>query len=183
MLTKEQRKRLLKIARKSIEDYLGKNRKIKPDERDPLLLSASGVFVTLHKDGDLRGCIGRLSADKPLYLGVCEMAVEAAVGDPRFAPVNLEELEKIEIEISVLSPMTRVYSADEIKLGAHGVLVKQGFSSGVFLPQVAGEAGWSKEEFLSQLCSHKAGLEPDAWKDKTTELYIFTAEIFSERNY
>ena len=81
----------------------------------------------------------------------------------------------------MLSPLERVYSADNIEMGKHGVLVRRGFLSGVFLPQVATETGWSKEEFLSNLCAHKAGLSPDAWKDPATELYIFTAEVFSER--
>jgi len=110
------------------------------------------------------------------------MAVEAAVGDPRFSPVTVDELSDIEIEIYVLSPLKKIDSTDEIKMGIDGVLVKKGFNSGVFLPQVATETGWSKEEFLSTLCSQKAGLPPLAWKDKTTEIYIFTAEVFSEKD-
>jgi AmmeMemoRadiSam system protein A len=140
-----------------------------------------GAFVTLNKQGDLRGCIGNLVGDKPLYLTIRDMAVEAAVGDPRFPAVELAELKDIKIEISVLSPLKRINSIDEIQLGTHGVLVRQGFHSGVFLPQVATETGWSKEEFLSNLCAHKAGLSPDAWKDKSLEIYIFTAEVFSEK--
>ena len=107
------------------------------------------------------------------------MAVEAAVDDPRFSSLTLSELKSIEIEISALSILERVDSADKIELGKHGVLVRKGNQSGVFLPQVATETGWSKEEFLRNLCSHKAGLEPDAWKDKGTELYIISAEVFS----
>jgi AmmeMemoRadiSam system protein A len=111
------------------------------------------------------------------------MAVESATGDPRFAPVGLAELKDIEIEISALSPMQRVDSADKIEIGKHGVMVRRGFNSGVFLPQVATETGWSKEEFLDELCAQKAGLPADAWKDKSTELYVFTAEVFSEKSY
>jgi AmmeMemoRadiSam system protein A len=150
-------------------------------EKDPALLKQTGAFVTLNEHGQLRGCIGNLVGKEPLYLTVRDMAVEAAVGDPRFAQVDLSELKIIEIEISVLSPLEKIDSAEKIKLGTHGVLVKKGFNSGVFLPQVATETGWSKEEFLSNLCAHKAGLSPDAWKDKSTELYIFSAEVFSER--
>ncbi len=181
MLNKEEKKRLLEIARKSIESYLKTGKKMQVSEKDPLLTKEMGAFVTLRQNGELRGCIGNLVGRDPLFLTIRDMAVEGATGDPRFASVSLPELKNIEIEISVLSPMERIKSADEIILGKHGVLVKQGFQSGVFLPQVATETGWSKEEFLSHLCSQKAGLAAQAWKDKATELYIFTAEIFSEK--
>jgi hypothetical protein len=183
MLNKNQRKKLLEIARKSIEAYLKTGKKLELTEQDPVLLKEGGAFVTLREHGELRGCIGNLSAGEPLYLAVRDMAVEAAVGDPRFPSVDLSELKDIEIEISVLSPMERVDSADKIELGKHGVMVRSSSNSGVFLPQVAIETGWSKEEFLSHLCADKAGLSPSAWKEKTCELYIFTAEVFSETNY
>jgi AmmeMemoRadiSam system protein A len=180
MLSKEQRKKLLALARKSIETYLKTGKKLELTETDPLLLKEMGAFVTLHKQGQLRGCIGNLVGKQPLYLTVRDMALEAAVDDPRFSPVTPDELKDIEIEISALSPLQRIESADEIKMGIHGVLLRRGFNSGVFLPQVATETGWSKEEFLSNLCSHKAGLPALAWKDKSTEIYIFTAEVFAE---
>ena len=183
MLNKSQRKRLLEIARSSIETYLKTGKRPELTDKDAGLLEKRGAFVTLHEEGELRGCIGNLIAGEPLYLTIRDMAIEAAVGDPRFAPVELAELPRIEIEISVLSPLEKISDPARIKLGTHGVLVRQGFHSGVFLPQVATETGWSKEEFLSNLCSHKAGLEPLAWKDKATEIYIFSAEIFSEKNY
>jgi AmmeMemoRadiSam system protein A len=183
MLNKEQRKKLLEIARKSIEAYLKTGKKLEVKETDALLNKEMGAFVTLHEHGELRGCIGNIVGRGPLYLTVRDMAVESAVGDPRFSPVSPAELKDIEIEISVLSPLERVDSADKIQLGVHGVIVKRGFNSGVFLPQVATETGWSKEEFLSNLCAHKAGLPPDAWKDKNTELYVFSAEVFSEKDY
>jgi len=182
MLNADQRKRLLEIARNSIETYLKTNKKLELSETDPLLMKKMGAFVTLNERGELRGCIGNLIGAQPLYLTVRDMAVEAAVGDPRFPSVDLSELKDIDIEISVLSPMERVDSADKIQLGVHGVLIKRGFNSGVFLPQVATETGWSKEEFLSTLCAHKAGLPASAWKDKSTELYVFTAEVFSEKD-
>ena len=183
MLNKEQRKKLLGIARKSIESYLKDGKRPEIKESDPVLMKDMGAFVTLSEHGELRGCIGNLVAQEPLYLAVRNMAIEAAVGDPRFSHLQSSELKEVEIEISVLSPMERIDSPDRIQLGRHGVLVKNGFNSGVFLPQVATETGWSKEEFLSYLCSHKAGLDANAWKDKSTELYIFTAEVFSEKNF
>ena len=106
--------------------------------------------------------------------------MEAATGDPRFAPVKQEELKNIKIEISVLSPMKKIKSSDEIQMGKNGVLVRQGLASGVFLPQVATETGWSKEEFLNHLCRDKAGLPEPAWKDGSADLYTFEAEVFSE---
>jgi len=182
MLDTQQRKKLLNIARNAIETYLKTGVKPEIKEEDPLLLSKMGAFVTLHSGGELRGCIGNLIGKQPLVLTVRDMAVESAVGDPRFSALELSELKNVEIEISALSPMERVNSADDIELGRHGVMVKHGFRSGVFLPQVATETGWSKEEFLGQLCYQKAGLPYDAWKDKNTELYVFTAEVFSEGN-
>ncbi len=181
MFNLKQKKRLLEIARSSIEAYLKTGKRLEVAESDPQLLKLMGAFVTLNEHGELRGCIGNLIGNQPLYLTIRDMAVEAAVSDPRFLPVKLIDLANIEIEVSALSPMERVDSADKIILGKHGVLVRKGFRSGVFLPQVATETGWSKEEFLSNLCSHKAGLSPDAWKDKSVELYIFTAEVFSEK--
>jgi len=181
MLNDSQRKRLLQIARESITSYVkdGK-RKTFAKETDPLLNQPMGAFVTLHEAGELRGCIGNMVGLGPLYQTVAGMAIEAATGDPRFQRLSTAEIDKIDIEISVLSPLQKVKSVDEIKIPGHGVIVKSGFNSGVYLPQVAMETGWSKEEFLTSLCGQKAGLRPDAWKDPATELYIFTAEVFGE---
>ena len=180
MLNSLEKKRLLEIARSTIENYLriGKVPEVKVSE--PNLLKPGGAFVTLNEDGQLRGCIGNMSAKTPLFITVRDMAIQAATEDPRFAPLKAQELNKVKIEVSVLSPLEKVDSADAIKLGTHGVLVRRGFNSGVFLPQVATETGWNKEEFLSNLCAHKAGLEADAWKDKSTEIYVFSAQVFSE---
>jgi len=180
MLNQKQRRRLLEIARNSIETYLKTGKRLELSESEPALLEHCGAFVTLHKNNQLRGCIGNIIGSQPLYLTVRDMAVEAAVNDPRFTPVTEEELPEIGIEISVLSPLKEIEDPDEIKMGQHGVLVRKGYRSGVFLPQVATETGWTKEEFLSNLCAHKAGLSPSAWKDPSTEVYIFTAEVFSE---
>ncbi len=183
MLNKNQRKKLLRIARSAIEAHLKTGKVLQLTEKDAVLLEKRGAFVTLHKRGDLRGCIGNLIGNEALYLTIADMAVEAATGDPRFPAVQLSELKDIDIEISVLSPLEKISDPGVIKLGTHGVLVRQGFRSGVFLPQVATETGWSREEFLGNLCAHKAGLNPDAWKDPSVDIYIFTAEIFSEKNY
>lgn len=181
MLNIQQRKKLLKIARQAIEEYLKTGKKLEVNEADPVLNQKMGSFVTLTEHGELRGCIGNLTANQPLYLTVRDMAIAAATDDPRFPPVSLTEVKNIQLEISVLSPLEKVSSADSIELGKHGVLARRGIQSGVFLPQVAAETGWSKEEFLNNLCSQKAGLPSGAWKDKDTELYIFSAEVFSEK--
>lgn len=182
-LTDEQKRQLLKIARAVVESCV-KDEPLDiviPD--DPVFQRKAGCFVTLHVDGQLRGCIGTFSADRPLVENVIEMA-RAALSDPRFVynRIRPEELDRLDIEISVLSPMWRAKEPlSELELGRHGVYIRRGYRSGCFLPQVATETGWNKEEFLSYCCSHKAGLPPDAWKDEATEVYLFTADVFSER--
>lgn len=175
------KKELLGIARKSIESYLetGKPKDFKPESK--ILYDKCAAFVTLREKGELRGCIGHLVAMEPLHETVRDMAIAAAFSDPRFSPVTKEELKDIKIEISVLSPLTRIKDAKEIVMGKHGVIVKKSGRSGVFLPQVATETGWTKEQFLNELCSQKAGLPEDAWKDKDTELYVFTVVLFEEK--
>jgi len=182
-LSIEDKKELINIARRTLQIYLTQG--ITPEFKasSNILKEKRGAFVTLRKNGRLRGCIGNIIGTKPLYLTVRDMAISAAVNDPRFPKVEESELSGINIEISVLSLLKRVNSADEIILGKDGVIAKQGFRQGVFLPQVAEETGWTKEEFLSHLCSEKAGLPPDAWKDKNTELYSFTASVFSEDDF
>lgn len=180
MLNSEQKKELLNIARKTVESYVRDKKLPEFKETDPDLLRQEGAFVTLHKKGELRGCIGNIIGTQPLWMTVRDMAVESSTGDPRFAPVAPDELKDIKIEISVLSQPKRVQDVNEIKMGTHGVIVKRGFNSGVYLPQVATETGWSRDEFLSSLCASKAGLPADAWKDKNTELSVFTAQVFGE---
>ena len=140
-----------------------------------------GAFVTLHKAGKLRGCIGNIIGRGPLYATVCDMAIQSATSDPRFNPVTKNELDEIDIEISVLSPLERIYEPDKIIMGKHGVLVKRGFSSGVYLPQVATETGWTRDEFMDSLCAQKAGLPRDSWKKGECDIYIFSAEVFGEK--
>lgn len=180
-LSEDQKKRLLFIARKTVDEYVRNNKKIDFAESDPRLKIHEGAFVTLKRGGRLRGCIGNIIARGPLYLTVRDMAIAAASQDHRFTPVTVKELDDIEIDISVLTKPRVVKSADEIVLGKHGVIVSKGrFNQGVFLPQVATDTGWSKERFLSELCSQKAGLPPDAWKDPQTKLEVFEAIVFDE---
>lgn len=181
LLNDSQRKRLLEIARESITSFVGNGKRKSFAEDDPVLNQPLGAFVTLHENGELRGCIGNMAAQGPLYQTIADMAIEAATGDPRFPQVSPGEIGKLELEISVLSPLKKISSIDEIKIPGHGVLVRRGFKSGVYLPQVAVETGWNKEEFMTSLCEHKAALEPDAWKDPATDIYIFNAEVFGEK--
>lgn len=181
MLSGEQRKKMLKLARDSIMFYLKEGRPMPVKEDDPILNKEMGAFVTLHKHGQLRGCIGNMMGRGPFYLTVRDMAIEAATGDPRFAPVTLDEMNDVDVEISALSPMQRITDPDEIEVGKHGVMVRSGFQSGVYLPQVATETGWNREQFMNSLCGHKAGMASDAWKKGQCEIYIFTAEVFGEK--
>lgn len=181
MLTDSQKKRLLEIARESITSFVHDGTHKHFTENDPVLNKVMGAFVTLHEDDELRGCIGNMAGHEPLYKTVADMAIEAATGDPRFSSISPEDLDKINIEISVLSSMKKVSDHSEVKIPGHGVLIRHPSGSGVYLPQVAAECGWNKEEFLTSLCVHKAGLRPDAWKDPSTEIYVFTAEVFGEK--
>jgi len=175
------RKRLLEIARKTLEARLrGKPvPKFKADSAE--LRWKRGVFVTLTKNGKLRGCIGCFTSDEPLYKVVSDYAVISATRDRRFRPVRASELKNIKIEISVLSPMRRVKDPlKEVVIGKHGIYIKRGYRSGTYLPQVAVEHKMSLEQFLSSCCSSKAGLRADAWKDPRTEVYVYTAQGFHE---
>jgi AmmeMemoRadiSam system protein A len=177
--TIEEQKMLLKIAREAIEKYLktGEAKKLEVSEK---LKEKRAVFVTLFKQGELRGCIGHLEAYKPLGEAVAEMAIAAAVDDNRFLPVTLDELPEIKIEISVLSPMQKISDPNQIKLGEHGVIIKKGNQGGTFLPEAAEHFNYNLEEFLDSLCAHKAGLSPDAWRDSKTDIYIFTTTKIKE---
>jgi AmmeMemoRadiSam system protein A len=143
----------------------------------PRLKEPGAAFVCIHKGKDLRGCIGMIEARTPLWETIRKMAVEAAFGDPRFCALASDELDEIDIEISVLTPMRRISDPSEIEIGKHGLLVRRGFRSGLLLPQVASEHGWDREEFLGWTC-RKAGLSEKAWKDKDVETYIFSADVF-----
>ncbi len=175
-----QKKALLKVARDTVEAAIKKLPAEKPHSDDPELTALCGCFVTLKNGDRLRGCIGQFTSDVPLIELVAEMARASSTGDSRFFadPITLGELTNLDIEISVLSPLKPTDDPLSLRLGLDGIYIKRGRASGCFLPQVATETGWSKEEFLSYCCSHKAGLPPDAWKDAGTEVYSFTADVF-----
>ena len=175
-----QRQTLLRIARETVKATVAGTPPPAPASDDPALTACCGCFVTLKTRGRLRGCIGQFTSDRPLVELVVEMAEASASKDPRFFdhPLSVRDLANLEIEISVLSPLARTDDPLSLRLGIDGIYIKRGYAAGCFLPQVATETGWSKEEFLSCCCSHKAGLPADAWKDPRTEVYLFTAEVF-----
>lgn len=181
ILDEEEQQVLLKIARNTIENYV-KSRYIPSIDIDdyPNLQQLTGVFVTLTKNKQLRGCIGYIKAIAPLAQAVSKMAIAAATEDPRFSPVTKDELKDIKIEITVLSELIRISDIEQIEIGKHGLYLVKGFNSGLLLPQVATEHGWTREEFLIHTC-YKAGLPPTAWKEKDTEIFIFTGSIFHEK--
>ncbi|HPS54711.1 MAG TPA: AmmeMemoRadiSam system protein A [Sedimentisphaerales bacterium] len=180
MLNESQRNILLKVAHDTVEAVIsGRTGKvISTDDAD--LNSHCGCFVTLKNHGDLRGCIGQFTSNEPLIELIADMAKASCRHDSRFFsdPITIDELEQLDIEISVLSSLKKTNDPLSLRLGIDGIYIKKGFAGGCFLPQVATETGWSKEEFLSYCCSHKAGLPGDAWKDKKTEVYLFSAEVF-----
>ncbi len=178
MLNEVQKKRLLEIARQSIGNFIAKQEKTKFSEADEELVKKNGAFVTIKKGGSLKGCIGHIAADTPLYQTVADMAIEAAFNDPRFPSLLPPELSEIEIEISALSELKKIKDTNEIEVGRHGILIRKGFSSGLLLPQVAREYGWNREEFLEHTCQ-KAGLPKNAWKEGA-DICIFSAEVFGE---
>lgn len=181
MLTLEQKKVLLKIARESMETFVKTRKRKAFSVSDPVLKREQGAFVTLTKNGELRGCIGRIIGDLPLYQAVADMAIEAAVGDPRFPAVTADELKDIQLEVSVLSSLEQIDDVNKIEIGKHGIIIRQGFNSGLLLPQVATEYNWDRQTFLEHTCS-KAGLPYGCWKNKTAQIYIFSAEFFSEKS-
>ena len=182
-LSSAAQKRLLEITRLALSEAVNGRPLPSDPVDDPELQGHQGAFVTLTENGRLRGCIGQFTAERPLYEVVREMARSASLRDPRFPPVSPDELDGIEIEISVLSPMKKISDPmEEVELGKHGIYIRRGFRSGTYLPQVATDHHMSKEEFLSSCTAHKAGLSPDAWKDPETEVYVYTAEVFGEED-
>ena len=179
-MNEAQKQTLLAVARDTVEAVIIGEAIRKPESDDPELGAHCGCFVTLKNQGRLRGCIGQFTSEVPLIELVVEMAKASATGDPRFLadPITEAELDQLDVEISVLSPLERTNEPLSLRLGIDGIYIKRGSASGCFLPQVATETGWSKEEFLSYCCAHKAGLSPDAWKDMETEVYLFTADVF-----
>ncbi len=178
-LTREEKELLLKTARASISAGISGVKLPVRQMESEILKQKMGAFVTLKKGGQLRGCIGFIKGVKPLCETIAEMAHAAAFDDPRFGPVQADELKDLDIEISALSPLKQVSDVMEIEVEKHGIYMVNGFQSGLLLPQVATEYGWDRETFLRETC-HKAGLPGNAWKDPETQIFIFSATVFSE---
>ena len=182
-LNSGQRKKVLQLARSSIASKLGiPYNGIETGKGEDFFKEKRGVFVTLHKNGALRGCIGYISAVKPLAEAVEEMAEAAAFGDPRFQPLTKSEFNDIDIEVSVLSPIEPVKDTDEIQVGRDGLIIRAGSRSGLLLPQVASENNWNKTQFLEHTC-YKAGLPGDSWMSPEVTIEKFSAEIFGENEH
>jgi AmmeMemoRadiSam system protein B/AmmeMemoRadiSam system protein A len=176
-LSEEEKKTLHHIAKTVIENKAKGKAVPELKVESPTLKENRGAFVTIHKKGQLRGCIGYIEGHGPLHKTIEEMAEAAAFRDPRFSPVKEKELPELELEISVLTPLKRINDVNEIQVGKHGIYMKKGWFSGLLLPQVATEYGWDRQTFLEHTCQ-KAGLPSNAWKEKDTEIYIFSADIF-----
>ncbi len=188
MLTEEERRQVVTIARDAIVHALGgarstDHRAVPSEAREEphtgALAFPGGAFVTIRIARELRGCIGYIESPLPLAEVIAEVAVKAATEDPRFPPLDQSELARATLEVSVLSPLVRVRDITEIIVGTHGLLIELGRARGLLLPQVATEYGWGRETFLAHT-SRKAGLPADAWKDPGAIIYSFTAEVIQE---
>lgn len=184
-LSVEEQRYLLSLARRTLQ-HLDRHGAACPNDDavviQPVpeaLLEPSGVFVSLHKGNDLRGCIGFVEAIMPLYRAVIENTVNAARRDPRFDPVALSEVGQLHIEISVMTPPREIHTVDEIQIGRDGLIVSRGRARGLLLPQVATDFEWDRETFLSQTC-WKAGLPKDAWRGEDVKIEVFTAQVIEE---
>ncbi len=180
-LNSDDKKFLLKVARETVTRVVGHQPPLTYEPVSEITAECRGAFVTLRKQGQLRGCIGLIEGMKPLVETVLEMAVAASMHDPRFNSVSEDELDELEIEISAMSPILKVEDTDMIKVGRDGLIVRRGGQQGLLLPQVASEYGWDREMFLEQTC-RKAGLPLDAWKMDGTEICSFSAEVFGEND-
>ncbi|MCU0459242.1 MAG: AmmeMemoRadiSam system protein B [Bacteroidales bacterium] len=181
-LTTAEKQTLIGIAREAIMARMNGRKPAEVDQSKltPRLREPLGAFVTLTRDGELRGCIGRFTSTDPLLEVVAAMATEAAFGDPRFPPLAKAEFPSVHVEISVLGPMKKINSINEIMVGRHGIYLKNGYRSGTLLPQVAAERGWSVEQFLGYCARDKAGIGWDGWKERDTEIFVYEAYVFGE---
>jgi uncharacterized protein len=184
-LSDELKRKLLAIARETVRAKISDKKKAEFEIDEPQLRETGGAFVTLKKRGQLRGCIGNFFSPQPIYLTIRDMAIAAATEDPRFPAVKISELDELELEISVLSPLREINSLDEIEVGQHGIYITRGFSRGVLLPQVATEWGWDRDTFLDHTCL-KAGLAKNTWRsfgqDKDLKIEIFSAQVFGDED-
>jgi uncharacterized protein len=179
-LSPREREILLAIARQAIEEYVRTGRyEVEPRE-EKILNTRSGCFVSIKQNGQLRGCIGNFQSELPLFKEVAEMAVASASKDPRFYPMQANELDNFNLEISVLSPLQKIESIEELQVGTHGIYLEKSFHRGVLLPQVAVEHDWDRDTFLKQTCI-KAGLPTNAWQTEDAEIYIFSAQVFGDQ--
>lgn len=179
-LSEPEKSELLALARKSVEHVVQTGDAYEPPASASTTLNEEhGAFVTLKEAGELRGCIGYTSPVKPLYITVRDTATLAAMRDPRFRPVSVSELSSLQYEISVLSPLRRVLDVQQIRVGEHGLLMKNGDNEGLLLPQVPVEQKWDRQTFLEQTCA-KAGMHSGCWREEDTDIFSFTAVVFGE---
>lgn len=178
--TDEEKARLIAIARESVESVVAGRKYVPAAPAEPRLLQNAGAFVTLHSRGELRGCIGFIEARLPVYETIAEMAARSATADPRFDSVKKSELNDIDIEVSILSPLRKIEKPEDVEVGKHGLVIEKGYYRGLLLPQVATENGWDRETFLKYVCL-KAGLDQNAYHDPGSTIYVFTAEVFGEQ--
>jgi AmmeMemoRadiSam system protein A len=181
VLAESDRKELLRLSRATLESYLFSGAVPEYHTSREDLLARAGAFVSLHIGKELRGCVGQIVPDRELFRIVQHCAVSAAAEDTRFNPVSPDELDKLTIEISVLTPLRRIRRVEEIEVGKHGIYIISGSHRGLLLPQVATEYSWDRDTFLSQTC-RKAGAPEDAWKDPSTLINVFEAQVFSEEH-
>lgn len=179
MFSKEQKDLMLSTARDVVSSCARNEKIIVNDALQNISDEPMGVFITLRKNEELRGCIGYVEGYKPLYEAIPEMSEAAATRDPRFDPVKEDEIEEINLEISLLSPLEKIESPEQVEVGKHGLVIKKGLNKGLLLPQVATENKWDSKTFLEHTCL-KANLQPDSWKDEEIEIFVFSAEVFSE---
>ena len=179
MLKSKEKKILLDIAHKAIVAVVREEDTTPEPREEKALNTRSGCFVTIKLNEELRGCIGNFQSDLPLFKEVAEMASASACKDPRFYPLQEDEINNISIDISVLSSLEKIDTIDSIEIGTHGIYLEKGYYRGVLLPQVATEHNWDRETFLKQTCI-KAGLPTDSWEAEETDIYIFSAEVFSD---
>lgn len=179
LFTKSEREILFRNAFEAIEAAVRAAPIPFAQELTNLLNNPSGAFVTIYKFGELRGCVGEVEPKKPLLQAVIDAAYNSAINDPRFNPLTQDELEDIQLEISIISNLKEIENINEIEVGVHGILMQQGEKKGLLLPQVATEYNWDRETFLNQT-ARKAGLQYDAWKKGNVKISIFTAEIINQ---